>query len=217
MKAEHERKYEWMNSSNVVFPPKPIKDSNKLFELNQFLNRQSIEIDFYEAEALKKDTLKNKVKLFMRSLFCTRRLPEKVEPDTLPSDEYKFFTPGRSSSHETDITFCTHFCEQFNELAKSLQLDGYYAPKISKTSGVDRGLHEEVMLCKPYDKIKLKHKIGIGKKTISPTVTGTVKNSLGVKKEVAARERIKEIATRDRLFRKRKLSLELPSDKKLKR
>jgi hypothetical protein len=217
--AKKQKNSKWFSSQEMIFPHTEFRKSSIILDSKQLDERRSREINFNKEAALKEEKskeekLQDKVKLFMKSLFCTRRLPPKVEPNKLPPDKYRIFTPGRSSRHKEDIEFCTHFCEHFNKLAERLQLDGYYAPKIYQTPGVDRGLHEEVMLCRPYDKIKLIYKIPIGTQETSRTLTGTVKNSLGVKKEVAARERIKQIATRDRLFRKRKLSLELSSNKR---
>jgi hypothetical protein len=68
-----------------------------------------------------------------------------------------FDPPGRNSTYLEDSEYSRDFCEKYSLISETLQLDGYYSPEIPEGETVDnRGLHEELMLCKPFEGQKLK-------------------------------------------------------------
>ena len=169
------------NHTDTIFPTDP--ESRK----SAILRRRRRE----KEEVLLRSSVHERAKTFLRILFCTKG---RFKPPSLPlsNDRFDIFPPGRTSKHKEDIEYCLDFCQRYAKLADSLHLDGYYADEILGAIGY-RGLHEEVMLCDPYNKIRLTHKIPFG--TASEpgrrTATGMVKNAGDVEKEVKARAKIK--------------------------
>ena len=93
--------------------------------------------------------------------------------------------PSRESYHDTDLRLSRAVC---GTVLDAFDVDGYYAPRLGN-------FHPEVMLCKPYEVLKLVAQFPTSRSSSAPSILRPPRNieiSSGreyLKRELAQREK----------------------------
>lgn len=127
---------------------------------------------------------------FIDALFCSRRRAK--TPEQVDAVEELYKQPHRRSIHDVDIDYCVAFCRTFANLSEAVGLDGYFAPRISRSPDTP-GLHPEIMMCDPYrDALKLVDDVPIGVAASGALMTrprGSIRTAKHIEKEIVARQK----------------------------